>query len=185
MAIPQPLSRLINLLKREIEALTSDVAGDQITPIYWQREMEAALTRYHQAAYMAGSGAPTMNDTARKFVSATVKAQLDFLNGFVIDIQGEREWQKGWNARAAMYADAIKTPYWKGATNVLPLPAMPADGTQCLSNCKCSWEIAVVDEAAGDYDAYWRRGADDSCQTCLEREARWSPVQIRGGVLQL
>lgn len=186
MAIPRPLQRLINQLKAEIEAMTRDLEGDQITPIHWQREMERALARYHQAAVMAGNGRPTMNDAQREFVRETVKAQLDWLNKFTVQIQDEREWQRGWNARAAMYAGSIVTPYWKGRTKVLPLPAMPAEGTQCLSRCRCSWEIVEVDADTGDYDCYWRvNPRAESCQTCLERAARWSPVQIRGGVLQL
>lgn len=131
MAIPRPLQRLINQLKAEIEAMTRDLEGDQITPIHWQREMERALARYHQAAVMAGNGRPTMNDAQREFVRETVKAQLDWLNQFELQIVGEREWQRGWNARAKSYADSIKVPYWKGRVNMLPLPAMPAQGTQC------------------------------------------------------
>ena len=41
----------------------------------------------------------------------------------------------------------------------------------------------MVDEEKGDYDAYWVRGKRDSCQTCLERAAQWSPLEIREGVL--
>jgi hypothetical protein len=185
VAIPKPLQSLINRLRLDIERLTAQLEGDQITPIMWQRDMERALARYHTASYMAGQGAPTMNDADRENLAKIVQAQVDWLKGFTLEIQDQREWQAGWNARAASYAGAIKQPYWKGQTRMLPLPAMPAEGTQCHNNCKCAWEINAIDAEAGDYDCYWRRAADDSCQTCLERESRWSPLRIRGGVLQL
>ena len=64
----------------------------------------------------------------------------------------------------------------------LPVPAMPGEGTICKTKCKCSWDIVPIDEKAGDYDAYWRRG--DSCSTCLAREQEWNPIRIRGLELQ-
>ncbi len=184
MAVPNPLQFLINQLTRAIARQTAQLESDGDADL-WQRELARELTRFHTAAYMAGQGEPTMDDGAQTYVRNRVKAELGFLDNFRLDIQSAEQWQAGFNARAASYAEAIKAPYWKGATQILPLPAMPAEGTQCLNHCKCQWEIVVVDEEAGDYDGYWRRGATDSCQTCIERERRWAPVRIRGGVLQL
>ncbi|MCC7208312.1 MAG: hypothetical protein IT323_13475 [Anaerolineae bacterium] len=184
MAVPAPLQFLIDQLTRAIAQRTARFEEDGDAES-WQRDLEHELTRYHTSAYMAGRGSPTMNDSGARYVRGQVKAQMEFLDNFRLDIQNAREWRAGFNRRAASYAEAIKKPYWKGATEILPLPAMPAEGTQCLNNCKCAWEIDVIDEEAGDYDAYWQRGATDSCQTCIEREMRWRPVRIRGGVLQL
>ena len=65
----------------------------------------------------------------------------------------------------------------------LPLPAMPRDGTsQCLSNCGCAWEIAELD-GDGNYDCTWQLGKTENCQTCRQRAADWSPLQIRDGRL--
>lgn len=62
---------------------------------------------------------------------------------------------------------------------------MPAQGTQCLENCCCKWEITTLDEKAEDYDCYWRlEPGKEHCQTCEERAEQWNPVKIRGGVLQ-
>jgi hypothetical protein len=52
-----------------------------------------------------------------------------------------------------------------------------------MDNCGCEWEIEVIDEDNGDYDAYWRLGKLKNCQTCLERAAQWSPLEIRGSEL--
>jgi hypothetical protein len=132
---------------------------------------------------MAGVGSDVLPPAVRSQLVAGVQAQFAFLDGFAIEIQDTDEYMAGWNARADMYAKSIKTPYWQGRTRMLPLPAMPAEGTQCLTNCGCSWEIVTIDEEAGDYDCYWRRGKDDSCQTCIARAQNWSPLQVRGGVL--
>ena len=51
------------------------------------------------------------------------------------------------------------------------------------SNCKCSWDIKVLDAEAGDYDATWVMHPAEHCQTCIERAAQWAPLQIRDGML--
>ncbi len=110
------------------------------------------------------------------------KAQLEYLAAFRDEIQGAA-WQPGWAARAQMYADSITNPYWSGKTRGWALPAMPGDGTtQCLTHCKCAWEIETL-AGDGNADAYWRLGAAEHCQTCTQRAHEWSPLQIRGGEL--
>lgn len=173
------VQRLGRLLAAAIEALEDDPAAVEA----WEREAAATLMRYHQAAYMAGAGTRAIPPEARRQITADVARQLEFLRGFAIEIQEGAEWEAGWRSRAESYAGSIRVPYWRGATKMLPLPAMPAQGTQCMNNCRCEWDVVTVDEEAGDYDAYWRRGADDSCQTCIQRAADWSPLQIREGRL--
>lgn len=51
------------------------------------------------------------------------------------------------------------------------------------SNCKCFWDIDTLDFEKGNFDAYWKLGTDDNCQTCQIRATEWSPVRIRAGVL--
>jgi len=126
-----------------------------------------------------------MDDQARATVAKQVQKQLDFLDNFALEIQKTDEFEAGWDARAAMYAESIKAPYWSGRTKLLPLPALPGDGTtQCKTHCHCLWSIDTLDEDAGDYDARWIRGVSDSCQTCVQRAQDWAPLRIRGGVLQ-
>lgn len=178
------LAWLIQRLSALIAAATDTLEGDMSQVAAWQEELSRQLARYHAASYLAGSGDATLAGPAKAAVVRDLRTQLSFLGKFALEIQAADVWQAGWNARAAMYARSIKTPFERGRTRMLPLPAMPAEGTTCLTNCGCFWEI---DELAGDgnADAYWRRGKDDSCQVCVQREADWSPVRIREGVLQL
>lgn len=180
---PIALDRLIAKLSRAIEEDTDALALGQTTPGQWQQDITKLLERYTAAAYKAGQNGDPLTAKDIRSVKGLVAAQVEYLDNFTLEIQGASEWQAGWNARAQMYAESIKVPYWKGATKVLPLPAMPAEGTQCLTRCRCIWDVDALDEEAGDYNAYWRRGAGDSCQTCRERAAQWSPLQIRGGEL--
>ena len=182
---PEDLGDLIARLRVEIESLMISLQAGEIDPIVWQAEFERFLVRYHEAAYMAGHGTTRMSSVDLQNVKFYVGSQLEFLDNFRLVIQSAAEFMDGWKSRAEMYAGGIKKPYWKGKTKFLPLPAMPAEGTQCMDNCGCEWDIEVIDEDNGDYDAYWRLGKLKNCQTCLERSIQWSPLEIRGDELEI
>jgi len=173
--------RLLRLVAEATGALETDPTDVQA----WQDEISRQLARYHAASYLAGSGTDTLTGPARTAVLSDLATQLKFLGKFGIEIQEAQEWQAGWNARAAMYARSIATPYWRGATKMLPLPAMPADGTtQCLTNCKCSWSVVALD-GDGNYDCTWQMSDVEHCQTCKQRASDWAPLRVREGVVQL
>jgi len=177
------LDLLIKDLTNKIRAVWQRLQEGAITPNQWYTLTARLLARYAQAALMLGLGRETLTPEDIRVSWELMSGQLEYLDAFRLQIQNAAEFQAGWESRAASYAKAIKIPYWKGKTKMLPLPAMPAEGTQCLANCGCEWEIIPIDAQAGDYDCYWRRNKDDSCQTCIEREKQWSPLLIRGGVL--
>lgn len=184
---PQPkLDKLIERLSILIGTATDALEADQSRADDWYDTIARQIRHYSLAGFLSGYGSQEAPSKADPLIAQDVATQLKFLRQFKVEIQDTKQWQAGWNARAAMYARSIQTPYWRGRTKMLPLPAMPGDGTtQCLTNCKCAWNVVPVDEEAGDYDAYWVYGATEHhCQTCRERESQWSPLQIRGGVLQ-
>lgn len=184
--LPQHLADLIRRFGDLVDAATERLAELGITfdnVREWQDALEELIMRYHQAAYMVGAGTSVVSEEARDKVLGYVRAQVDFLDNFAIEIQGADEFQAGWNSRAKSYASAIKVPYWTGRTKLLPLPAMPAQGTQCHNNCGCSWSI--TDLGNNRYSAKWVREKDDSCQTCIQRESEWANLLIEDGVLQL
>jgi len=181
-----PLDWLLQRLQKLIRAATDALEAQYPAGVAdWQAEISRQLARYHAAALLAGADTATLSKEARVKVTADLAAQLRWLEKFGVEVQSGSEWQAGWNSRAASYANSIKIPYWRGVTKVLPLPAMPAEGTGCYGNCGCSWDVSPIDEEAGDYDATWIRAKDDSCGVCIQRAQDWAPVQIRGGVLQL
>jgi len=169
-------ARLASLIAAATDALESDLAQADA----WYNEVARQLKRYTLAAYVSGAGGAA---PPQALLDGIIKAQLEYLAAFRDEIKATAEWKPGWKSRASMYADSIKNPWWSGRTKGYPLPAMPGDGTtQCLTRCGCAWEIDEL-EGDGNADAYWRRAKEDSCQTCIEREAQWSPLKIRDGEL--
>lgn len=178
------LDRLVRRLSLLIGTATRTLESNPARIDDWQQEVSRQLERYHTAAYLAGADTQNLSAAARAAVGRDLATQLSFLAQFAVEIQEATEWQAGWNARAEMYARSIQTPYWRGVTRLLPLPAMPGDGSsQCLTNCGCGWVIVQLD-GDGNYDCTWRRGKKDTCQTCMQRSEEWAPLQIRGGELQ-
>jgi hypothetical protein len=145
------------------------------------------LARFAMAAYFAGNGSDeAMNREAKQKLQDAVKVQLDYLDKFALEIVNSKEWQEGWEKRAESYSNAVVEPYWVGKTKVLPLPAMPAQGTQCLGNCRCEWDVKKL-PGEGNYDCKWildKRPGMKHCQTCLVRSEEWSPLKIRAGRLE-
>jgi len=181
---PPPLAALVIGLDGEIIVVMDALEKGDITLDEWKAQMEGALAKYTTAAYMAGQDDGALGRAEMQAVAAALADQLAFLDRFTLDIKRGGDFWEGWKARAEQYAKSIVAPYWKGATKILPLPAMPAQGTLCKNHCKCKWRVVTIDEAAGDYDAYWARHAKDSCATCLTRAELWNPIRIRGGVLE-
>lgn len=183
--VPAALTKLYNLLAQKVGDITDDLAGGDLTAAQWEDDMANLLAEYYAAARMAGAGSAELSEEALDELAHRVGVQADFLKNFTVEIQDSAEFMAGWNARAEEYAAGIKTAYWDGVTDVLPLPAMPAEGTQCLNNCNCAWRIEPLDEEAGDYDCYWElESGSQSCQTCLERHEQWYPLLIRNFEVQ-
>jgi hypothetical protein len=178
-----PLDRLLEKLTAAATAATDGLASDGSVEA-WRAEMERILARGHLAGYALGQEAFDFSDKERSSLVKQVAAQLEFLDNFVLDVQSAPEFQKGWNARAAMYAEAVGASYYRGKFKLWPLPSVPGDGTtQCLSRCNCSWDVQEL-EGDGNADAYWRLGPSESCQTCEERASQWAPLRIREGEVQ-
>lgn len=183
--MPTFLERLIQKLLDAVADLTAQLERGDITVKAWQREMEKLLTRYHEAAFMLGLESPELNDEAMAIIVADVEYQLGFLDAFAATIAGASAWQAAWNSRAALYAQAIKKPYWQGEGARIGIPALPyypGDGSsECLGNCNCSLEVNILSEERGDYDIYWRLGAEKHCPTCPRRAREWNPLKVRKG----
>lgn len=186
MATPSALAWLLARLTRLVQAATDALEASYPNGVAdWQQEIARQLARYHAASMLAGAGVDTLSKPQTAAVTSDLATHLHFLDRFGVVVRDGKQWDRGWNARAEMYAQSIKTPYWRGRTKMLPLPAMPADGTsQCLTNCLCSWDIEELD-GDNNYDCYWRLSAAESCATCIQRGKDWSPLQVRGGVVQL
>jgi hypothetical protein len=201
----EELERLQQLFEQRIVEITQrllTLRGRPISPDDvddWLEEMSGLIYEYHGAAALLFGG-PDILSAIVDVVAGQIGYADDFGDmlkdlaekGKLGLIFGESE-ERPANyrtpaqilAQARMYAGALRASAFTAVTRGLPLPAMPCEGTLCHTNCKCSWNVVDIDADAGDHDAYWIRGAKDSCQTCVVRAMMWNPVQIRGGILQL
>lgn len=172
------LRRLIGRMLARISGLMEALQGGTLTPAEWEAQFAEALATGHVEAVRAGG---VSAKAASAILTKQLATQLHFLSGFRLVVEGADQFQPGWNARAAMYAESVGAPYWTGKTKMLPLPALPKDGsTICLTNCGCAWRIVQL-EGNENYDCFWDRAKDDSCATCRARERLWRPLRIREG----
>lgn len=172
--------RIAALLARDIAAATQALVSGGSTDA-WERQMIEAIARGHTAAAIAGTaerlgveaGSKLLNERnlskiERAGIKAAVAGQLPYLRQFAADVRAGRLSEAQIAARAGLYAGAVRSTWgaarWAGAG----LPAMPTEGSECLTNCRCEW----VQRSDG---FYWERGAGDSCPTCISREAQWRP----------
>ena len=187
---PIELQPILTRFGNDVTLLIQSLQNGMITSEAWYTEMRRLLARYHIQAMQIGTGLQQLPEGAIDLLQKSLDFQDEYLDNFRMVIQATPDFNPAWVARALMYVGSIKVPYWEGRIyqevgRFLPLPAMPAQGTQCMNNCGCTWEVRTLDADNGDYDAFWRRNLDDSCQTCIERESMWNPVQIRGGMLKI
>lgn len=181
---PPEFAALLDEYNREVGALMTRLEGGSVSAAAWGDEMAGMLSKYAQAARMLGQDVTELLPDALSALSDWLDEQLGYLDGFETVVKTVGEYNSAWLPRAEMYGASTYTQYWEGITGDLPLPAMPAQGTQCRSNCKCKWDIQWIDRQAGDADCYWNLGDAEHCQTCLTRSEQWHPVRIRGGMLE-
>lgn len=199
IAVKGPLARLLaarkdaagfaRLAERVAEGITTlgqGVSGGQLTPDAWQAEMARLLMAGGVASYAEGRGV-AVGDLAPRTIDEIARyltGQVDYLNKFADEIEAGG-WQPGYEARAQMYGRALRGLYERGATFGLPLPAMPGEGSECLTNCRCRWRVEWLDRENLDADAYWVMGQAEHCPTCQTRAAEWAPLRVRGGKLRV
>lgn len=154
----------------------------------WQRDVEQIIVRGHMAAWMAGTaerlGVPVdspllsrarLSRAERKEVQGVVDAQLTYFRRFQSGMKGMSEAQIA--ARAQLYAGATRGTYSTQRWGDWVLPFQPTEGSECMANCRCHWE--VKDNGDGTGSAVWRMGAAERhCTTCPSR-ASGSPYSVK------
>lgn len=156
--------------------------------VTWQREVERIIARGHMAAWMAGTaerlGVPVdsallsrqrLSRAERKEVQEAIDTQLAYFRRFQKDMEGMSETQIA--ARAQLYAGATRGTYSAQRWGDWTLPFQPGEGSECMVNCRCHWE--VEDNGDGTGSAIWRLGqAERHCTTCPAR-ALQSPYSVK------
>jgi hypothetical protein len=182
--LPPALQRLLDRLYPRVDMLSDDLETGTLEPTAWRDRMAAVLAQGHTAAYMTGQGSSDLAAADQRRLMQDLQTQLGFLDNFTVEIQAAPDFQKGWNARARMYADATGMSFWHGRFRMWALPAVPRDGSStCGPRCSCQWQIEEL-EGEGNALATWKLGPADHCQICVERSQQWNPLVFKNGELQ-
>jgi hypothetical protein len=179
--MPPELRRLLSLFLDDIATESAAMGAGYKGVSDWQQAMAQNLLTYGYASYMDGAGTRAMTPQQQALVNRLIGEQLDYLNRFADDLEAKRGWENKDASRAALYAGSIKPIFWRGRTKGYDLPAYPTEGSPCIVNCGCSWDMQELDPEELDADFYWRLGATEHCAVCLERAQKWAPLRFRGG----
>lgn len=183
------IAKLQTLATESLGEIASRLTSGAITPTQWAREMERTIVRGHAAAtigavaerdgfvgrvraWAAGKvGASALPKADRQRLDQAIKDQRPYLMRFAHDIRDGNLTPVAIQARADLYAGAMRATYSKARWADVKLPAHPADGSsECLAFCKCSWVLQ-------DDGYYWTLGTAEHCPTCNTRASEWSPYR--------
>lgn len=176
-------AQVYNQLQQRIDSLSEMLNNGELLLDDWHERMRREIDILHRTLYRAGVGRDlTPADRAR--IQARVDEQWRYLQGFYDDVAAGRQSPQQIARRARLYLDAGKTSLQQAAVarfGMPELPVYPGQRSDCLTACKCGWEVRTVD---GGWDAYWRLRPAEHCDQCVRRAAVWNPLRIRGGVIQ-
>ena len=194
--VPPELRPLVAAFGGDVDRLFQAYQDGLVSVDGWQEQFEAAIARYYMASMMAAAGRPVLTDAMRGWLEDAIGVQLGFLAGFALVLKSLSPGQlvekaRGLIARGRLYTDAIYAAWVAGdmirqTGRMWPIPALPGQGTQCGSSCRCKLRYQVYDREKGDADIYWElEDGAEHCQTCKQRHEEWYPIRIRGGRLQI
>lgn len=172
---------LLRLVLADIQRDTDAMLHGHLSVDDWQQRTARLLYTAHYAAYMIGQGSKDLTPKQQADLNKRIAQQIDYLNGFAAALDKGDVSDTMAQARAALYAGALKASYSRGATKGYDLPAYPTEGSECMVNCKCYWAMREIDAEELDADFTWTLTAAEHCPTCQQRAQDWAPYKIRGG----
>ncbi len=153
-----------------LDKLLARASGEMKAP---GKDMRKAIATAHSAATYAAIKERTgvmpkgLSRAERNDLKARVAEQLKYYDKFAAQAGDMSD--AAIAARAQLYVGAIKATY--GEARHPGLPFYPTEGSECMTNCRCSWQ----DDGDGAYT--WVLDAKESCPTCLDRASN-NPYQV-------
>lgn len=187
------MARRLEAYDNAITNLAEQLADESISVDAWEEAMQREIKRLHLNASVTGRSGDWSQLDQRDVsdMNETVRDQMRYLRRWRNELAdpGREVNASQVRNRSRLYGQASSQTFEKShdAEKGVPsgiLPAYPGDGTtNCLTNCKCRWSFRVIRKDEGDFDASWRLGASEHCQTCRDRARSWLGLRIRGGEL--
>lgn len=176
----------------ETAPITANLASGAITLGAWETEMRALIKSEYIQQYLLGiGGLEQMTAQDWGSIGGMLADQYRYLSNFAAEIAAGSLTQEQIEARIQMYINSSREAFnrAKARSHGIPegkLPAMPGDGsTECLTNCKCDWQIEDdrnEDGALLGWNCYWIIDpAAESCETCIDRSENWHPYYVEAG----
>ena len=187
------LQRLMDEYNRKVDLLTQGMEAGTVTVGQFVGSMPSLIKQHQLAvAVVAGGGADNANPQTLALAQQNVTAQLGYFEAWKQELlqqaaRGELPSAAYIANRAKLYGKAANATAQQArlqAQGLPMLPFYPAQATQCRVNCKCTWDIRVLDVVNGNYDCYWTLGIAEHCPTCLARSRAANPLRVRRGVIQ-
>lgn len=192
--VPQPTIEqyqhdLIEAGKGATDSLADLVSEEQITPEDYiaglRDEMKSSMI---QQIMLGRGGRESMTARDWGIVGGLLSKQYALHDGFLADLKAGALSRDQIAARGRLYMEAGGEAFERGKAasyGVYSLPAYPKDGSsECMNGCGCTWRFETL-EGESNTNCYWELDATkENCETCLQRNASWYPLEVRGGVLQ-
>lgn len=168
-----------DLRKPDLRGIMDRLAAQEITIQQAEALLRAELRTLHiNAATLGRGGRHAMTAADWQRVHQRINAQQRYLHRFMQQVAaGEKSLAQA-RYQASLYAEAASATYEeaRAAAYGLILPAYPGDGTtECLTNCRCRWEIVDTGDA---WRCFWRLARAEHCATCVTRAATWNPLEF-------
>lgn len=165
--------------QQQYRAYTAQLASGDLSVQEWTRGMRDNIKTSFLAEYELGKGGRhTMTPKDFGTVGRQLRDQYGYLQKFAEEVSAGRLSDAQAQARSAQYASSSVQAHARGhaASWDLTLPAYPAVGTECRSNCRCSWSL---EEDDSEIRATWNVHDDGaSCDTCISRGEQYNPFTV-------
>lgn len=170
------------VLKESDTLISNLMESGSINVQQWTLDMRELIKNTYRAQYeLAIGGRENMTPADYGRLGGILQEQYRYLQGFADDLAAGRLSPSQAMYRARMYINSSTQAFERAraAGFGLTLPQYPGDGgTQCLTNCKCQWDIQF-DEKEFAFNCYWRLGYAEHCPDCLDAAKIYSPYVVQ------
>lgn len=164
--------------------LAEQVATGALNAPDWNGVFREDIKREYIRQYVAAvGGRDNMTPADWGSIGGMLKEQYRYLDNFTDEIAAGRLTEGQIRTRAQMYINSAREAYERGNARVygVVLPYYPGDGsTECLTNCKCFWDIKEIYEngTLTGWNCRWKQTAMESCDDCNGRATNNNPLFI-------